>query len=209
MEATKEINSVSHADCCIPSEISKKYINPQSDEVYVCLGNVSDEIFEMAKEVGSNGFVYGFLQSDEDVKSAFGNAEKLGITNIDFVRSGFDKIKLGDGIANRITAGCSISKASDKRAVWNEIYRILKKGGQFVVRDFYKPNGEPLRFSGNPGCSSVVFTRAEYLEMLYLTGFSMIRIVDEIKQVKNGTELTSFTVLGEKPAETASGACRI
>jgi hypothetical protein len=45
--------------------------------------------------------------------------------------------------------------------------------------------------------------------MLYTLGFSMIRIVDEIKKVKNGTELTSFTVLGEKPGEKFVSACRI
>lgn len=209
METTKFYQGEIQQGCCLPSAESMKYFHTESDQVFVSMGKLDDSIFKIAREVGSNGFVYGLNPSENSIKEAFDIAEELGITNVDFIRSGFEKIKLNDELAHRITADCSISNVENKRAVWSEIYRILKKGGQFVVRDIYKPNGTPSKFAGNPGCSSPVFTRAEYLEMLYTLGFSMIRIVDEIKKVKNGTELTSFTVMGEKPGEKFVSACRI
>lgn len=209
METTKVFQSEIQPGCCLPATEPMKYFEIESDQVFVSLGNLGDDIFEIAKEVGSNGYVYGINSSESSIKAAFDSAEKLGITNVDFIKSGFEKIKLNDEIAHRVTADCSISNAENRRAVWSEIYRILKRGGQFVVRDIYKPNGVPSKFAGNPECNATVLSRAEYLEMLYTLGFSMIRILDEKKKVKNGTELTSFTVLGEKPGATFVNACRI
>ncbi len=209
MEATKEYQSGVQTGCCMPSAESMKYVQTESDQVFVSMGNLNDDIFDIAREVGSNGFVYGINPAEASIKAAFDNAEKLGITNVDFIKSGYEKIKLNDGIAHRVTADCSVSNVEKKHDLWSEIYRILKKGGHFVVRDIYKPNGTPSKFAGDPGCSATVLSRAEYLELLYNMGFSMIRIVDEHKRVKNGTELISFTVVGEKPGEKFVSACRI
>lgn len=208
METLSEIKNSIQAECCQPSRISENYVKPEMDEVIVSIGNLPDGVIQMAREVGSNGFVFGLSPLERDIKIAFDKAEAEGVTNVDFLKSGLEKIKLGDEIANHVTADCTISKVMDKNAVWQEIYRILKKGGRFTVRDIYKPNSGS-RFAGDPGCSASAFTRAGYLEMLYNLGFTMIRFTDEIKQTKNGTELTSFTATGEKPGEKISQACRI
>lgn len=49
---------------------------------------------------------------------------------------------LPDKTAHLVISNCTINHAADKQAVWNEVFRILKKGGRFVVSDIYST--EPI-----------------------------------------------------------------
>ena len=70
--------------------------------------------------------------------------------------------------ADIVISNCTINHSSDKQAVWNEIFRILKRGGRFVVSDIYSSAPVPEEYRNDPvavsECWAGSVTRSEYLE---------------------------------------------
>lgn len=202
-------NREEQTDCCLTSLNLRNYVQPGYDNVCVNIGcRNGNEVVWLAGEVGSNGYVYGIDPSDQKIREAFNTAEQMGVTNVDFIKSPLEKIRLNDEVAHLVMSGCTINRSDSREQVWNEIYRILKKGGHFVVSDVYV-TGSPQEPDGLE-CAAGAITRGKYLEMLYNSGFTTIRIVDESKAyTKGNAEMVTFTVTGEKPAKNHGNPCRI
>lgn len=208
LEPKKEILNTETADCCLSTVNLLNYVQPGMDQVCVNIGcRKGEDVLWLAREVGSNGYVYGVDLSDQMIKEAFYTAEKAGITNVDFIKSSPEKITLNDEVAHLVMSGCTINHAGSRVQVWNEIYRILKKGGHFVASDVYVTKNGDVE---NGICRAGAITRGRYLEMLYNAGFTSIRIVEESKPYTRGSsEMVTFTVTGEKPVKSNGNPCRI
>ena len=131
-------------------------------------------------------------------------AERLGITNVNFIQSPLEKIKLSDNIADLVISNCTINHASDKQAVWDEIFRILKIGGRFVISDIYAINPIPEEFRNDPvaisECWAGSVTRDEYLQQLKDAGFNSVKIIEESDPYDKGkVKVSSWTIAAEKP----------
>jgi len=127
------------------------YAEARQDEVCVDLGSGrGTDVIRLSETVGKDGFVYGIDISDGMIKKAVSTAEKLGIANVDFIQSPLEKIKLADSVADLVISNCTINHADDKQVVWNEVFRILKKGGRFVVSDIYAINPIPGEYKNDP-----------------------------------------------------------
>jgi ubiquinone/menaquinone biosynthesis C-methylase UbiE len=138
----KEINTryseLAESDCCLSCGGAINYAEPTTGEVCVDLGSGrGTDVLRMAESVGETGFVYGIDISDGMLEKARRNAEKFEVKNVSFVRSELEKLELPNEVANLVISNCTLNHASDKQAVWNEIFRILKKGGRFVISDIY------------------------------------------------------------------------
>jgi len=139
------------------------------------------------------------------IEKARQNASKFEIKNVRFLRCELDKIDLADGIADLVISNCTINHATDKEAVWSEVYRILKKGGRFVVSDIYATNPISEEYRNDPEavaeCWAGAITRGEYLRTLGKEGFTGIEIIEESKPYAKGkAEVASLTIAGKKPA---------
>ena len=137
------------------------------------------------------------------------NAAKFEVTNVRFVQCELEKIELANGIADLVISNCTINHATDKEAVWLEIFRILKKGGRFVVSDIYSTSPIPEEYRNDPvavaECWAGAITRAEYLKTLEKAGFTGIEVIEESKPYSKGkAEVASLTIAGKKPA---GGCC--
>jgi len=102
-----------------------------------------------------------------------------------------------------VISNCTINHASDKPAVWSEVYRILKPGGRFVVSDIYATQPIADEYRNDPvavaECWAGSVTRAEYLTMLERAGFIEIKIYEESEPYAKGqAEVASFTISGKK-----------
>ncbi|NVO10494.1 MAG: methyltransferase domain-containing protein [Bacteroidales bacterium] len=211
----KEINSryseLAESDCCLSCGGAINYAEPMIGEVCVDLGSGrGTDVLRMAESVGETGFVYGIDISDGMLEKARKNAEKFKVTNVSFVRCELEKLDLPDMIANLVISNCTINHAADKQAVWNEIYRILKKGGRFVISDIYSTAQVPDEYRNDPvaiaECWAGSVTRDEYLKQLENAGFMSVSIIEESAPYDKGKiKVASWTIAAKKP----SGCCCI
>ncbi|HYX09167.1 MAG TPA: methyltransferase domain-containing protein [Bacteroidales bacterium] len=209
IEINKRYTDLAGSDCCLSCGGAINYAALKTGEVGVDLGSGrGTDVLRMAEEVGESGFVYGIDISDGMLEKARQNAAKFGIENVRFVRSELEKMDLPDAVADLVISNCTINHAGDKQAVWNEIYRILKKGGRFVVSDIYATQPIAEEYRNDPvaisECWAGAVTRKEYMETLAKAGFSKIEIIEESSPYKKGqAEVASFTIAGFK----SSGCC--
>jgi arsenite methyltransferase len=211
-EINKRYSELAETSCCLSCGGAINYSEAGPGEVCVDLGSGrGTDVLRLAENVGSNGFAYGIDISDGMIQKAKSTADRLGIGNVGFIRSSLEKITLNDNIADLIISNCTINHASDKQAVWNEVFRILKEGGRFVVSDIYSIHPIPEEYRNDPvaiaECWAGSVTRDEYFEQLNAAGFTSIRIIEESSPYEKGKVMvSSWTIAGIKPADTCN--CR-
>ena len=204
VEINKRYSELAKSDCCLSCGGAINYAEAQPNEWCVDLGSGrGTDVMRLAEAVGKNGMVFGIDISEGMIEKASGTAERLGITNARFIQSDLEKILLDDNIADLVISNCTINHASDKQAVWNEIYRILKKGGRFVISDIYSTSPVPEEYKNDPvaiaECWAGSVTRDEYLKHLETAGFSTITIIEESAPYEKGKiKVSSWTISGKK-----------
>ena len=197
------------SECCLSCGGAINYAVPKTGEVCVDLGSGrGTDVLRMADEVGETGFIYGIDISEGMLEKARQNAAKFEIKNVRFLQCELEKIDLADGIADLVISNCTINHAADKEAVWSEVYRILKKGGRFVVSDIYATDPIPEAYRNDPvavaECWAGAVTRDEYMSTLAKKGFTGVEIIEESNPYSKGkVEVASITIAGKKP----TGGC--
>jgi ubiquinone/menaquinone biosynthesis C-methylase UbiE len=208
MQVNSAINQrytyLSETTCCLSCGGAINYAKPRSGEVCVDLGSGrGNDVIKMAEEVGEAGFVYGIDISEGMIAKAEANLAKFEVSNAKILKAELESLPLATDSVHCIISNCTINHATNKMAVWNEVYRILQPGGRFVVSDIYATTPIPDQYRNDPEavaeCWAGAVTRAEYLTMLEEAGFINIRIFEESKPYPKGrAEVASFTVSGEK-----------
>jgi ubiquinone/menaquinone biosynthesis C-methylase UbiE len=204
----KEINNryseLAETECCLSCGGAINYAEPKLGEVCVDLGSGrGTDVLRMAESVGETGFVYGIDISDGMLEKARKNAEKFKVKNVEFIRCELEKLELNDNQVDLVISNCTLNHAENKQAVWDEIYRILKKGGRFVVSDIYSTNPIAEEYRTDPvaiaECWAGAVTRNEYMQQLEKAGFATIEIIEESKPYAKGkAEVASITIAGKK-----------
>ncbi len=211
-EIDKRYSSLAETSCCLSCGGALSYCEATTGEICVDLGSGrGTDVMRLAEIVGNEGFVYGIDISEGMLKKASNTAERLGIKNVRFISSSLEKINLYDNNADLVISNCTINHSSDKQSVWNEVFRILKKGGRFVVSDIYSVNPVPEEYKSDPlavsECWAGSVTRDEYLRQLRNAGFNSIRIIEESAPYEKGKIMvSSWTIAGKKPSEKGSPA---
>jgi arsenite methyltransferase len=189
--------------CCLSCGGAINYAKAKMGETCVDLGSGrGTDVLRLADEVGGGGFVYGVDVSNGMLAKADANAKKLGVTNVRFVKSELESIDIESGTVDLVISNCTINHAKNKQQVWNEIARILKKGGRFVVSDIYSIGQVPDEYRNDPvavsECWAGAVTKQEYIETLNMAGFTKIEIIEESKPYPKGKiEVCSFTIAGK------------
>jgi len=204
IEINKRYSELAETTCCLSCGGALNHANAQKNEVCVDLGSGrGSDVLRLAESVGENGFAFGIDISDGMIKKSIETAERLGVTNVKFIQSTLENINLKNEIADLVISNCTINHASDKQAVWNEIFRILKKSGRFVISDIYSVEQVPDEYRNDPvaiaECWAGSVTRSEYLEQLINAGFAAVDILEESDPYQKGQiEVASWTISGVK-----------
>jgi arsenite methyltransferase len=206
-EINRRYSELAGSSCCLSCGGALNYSQATYGEVCVDLGSGrGTDVMRLSETVGDKGFVYGIDISEGMILKAVSTAERLGVSNAEFIKSPLEKIDLPDNKADLVISNCTINHTDDKQAVWNEIFRILKKGGRFVVSDIYSVKPVPEEFRKDPiaisECWGGAVTREEYLGHLQNAGFASVRVIEESAPYEKGKILvSSWTIAGEKPID--------
>jgi arsenite methyltransferase len=190
--------------CCLSCGGAVFHAAAQLEDVCVDLGSGrGNDVMRLAETVGPKGHVYGIDLSEGMVAKAKANLEKFAVANATIIQAELEHLPLGDGSADLVISNCTINHATDKQGVWNEVFRILRTGGRFVVSDIYATATIPDEYRNDPEavaeCWAGSVTKPEYLQMLLTSGFKEIRILEESQPYAKGkAEVCSFTISGVK-----------
>jgi arsenite methyltransferase len=210
IEINRRYSDLAESSCCLSCGGAVNYSEVREGEICVDLGSGrGTDAIRLAENVGSGGRVYGIDISEGMIQKARNTASRLEVSNVEFIQSTLEKINLEDNCADLIISNCTINHSSDKQAVWNEVFRILKKDGRFVVSDIYALGQVPEEYRNDPvaisECWAGSVTRNEYLEQLRRAGFSEIKILEESSPYEKGkVVVSSWTIAGKKPTGKCS-----
>jgi arsenite methyltransferase len=203
-EINKRYSELADTSCCLSCGGAINHSEPRQGEICVDLGSGrGTDVIRLAESVGPDGFVYGIDMSEGMIQKARATAERLGVKNAEFIQSPLENLKIKDGIADLVISNCTINHADEKQIVWNEVFRILKKGGRFVVSDIYSLSPVPDEYRTDPvavaECWAGSVTRGEYLDQLQKAGFLNIQIIEESSPYEKGKVLvSSWTISARK-----------
>lgn len=197
-------SDLAEKSCCLSCGGAVNYAKPMRGERCLDLGSGrGSDVIRMAGDVGDSGFVWGVDISDGMLKKAADTAARLDVGNADFLKSALEVIPLESNILDLVISNCTINHADDKQAVWNEIHRVLRPGGRFVVSDIYATQEVPEQYRRDPQavaeCWAGAVTKDAYMGTLRSAGFSEVEILEESDPYPKGEIMvSSFTIRGVK-----------
>jgi ubiquinone/menaquinone biosynthesis C-methylase UbiE/uncharacterized Fe-S cluster-containing radical SAM superfamily protein len=115
-----------------------------------------------------------------------------------------------DGSIDLVVSNCVLNlvKDEDKRQLFREIYRVVKRGGRVAISDIVSDEDVPEHLKQDPelwsGCLSGALREDEFLKAFADVGFYGIEIVDRSEQpwqTVEGIEFRSITVTAYKGKE--------
>ena len=158
------------------------------------------DVLLAAPRVGPTGRAIGIDMTSEMIDRARRNAEKQGLKNVEFHLSTIDRLPLPDASADCVVSNCVINLAPDKRAVFREMFRVLKPGGRVAVSDIALKRSLPEELlrsvAAYVGCIAGAITVSDYRRGLEDAGFVGVQVIDA------GADLNAYA-----KAENQSGCC--
>jgi SAM-dependent methyltransferase len=133
------------------------------------------DVLLSARRVGESGFAYGLDMTEEMLALARENAERAGVSNVEFLQGEIERIPLPDSTVDVVISNCVINLSVDKPAVFAEMFRVLRPGGRLgitdIVADDSVPPAKRAELGSFVGCIAGALSRSEYLEQLASAGF--------------------------------------
>ncbi len=148
-------------------------------EVVLDLGSGGGlDVILSARRVGPTGRAIGLDYLEEMVEVARANAAETGVDNVEFLRGSIDDIPLPAASVDVVISNCVINLAADKRAVFAEVFRVLRSGGRVAVSDVVAENGYRPPEDGDAwaDCGAGALEHDDYLAVLAECGFDPTRI---------------------------------
>lgn len=156
----------------------------KAGEIVLDLGSGTGmDCFLAAHKVGPKGRVIGVDMTPEMVAKARKIAEKEGYKNVEFRLGEIENLPVADNSVDVIISNCVINLSPDKKRVFEEVYRVLKPGGRFMISDLVllKPLPDFIKESVEAyiGCLSGAVLKDDYINLIKQAGFNDIRIIKE------------------------------
>lgn len=125
----------------VGNPFSLRALAPGEKVVDVGAGGGFDSVIA-ADQVGPGGQVVGVDMTAEMTAKSRQTAEALGLAHVEF-REGFaESLPVADAWADVVISNGVINLCADKRAVFAEIFRVLRPGGRVQFADI--ANGRPV-----------------------------------------------------------------
>ncbi len=144
------------------------------------------DVFLAAQKVGPGGRAIGIDMTADMIALARRNAQRgpgaKPVGNVEFHQGSIDALPLPDSSVDCIISNCVINLAPDKRAVFREMFRVLKPGGRVAVSDIAIKKPLPAELerdvSAYVGCIAGAIPIADYRSGLTEAGFDAVDVID-------------------------------
>ncbi|MGK7346424.1 MAG: methyltransferase domain-containing protein [Candidatus Nitrospinota bacterium M3_3B_026] len=143
------------------------------------------DVFIASQLVGPAGKVIGVDMTGEQLEIARRNVEpvtrNIGYDkpNVEFLEGEIESLDLPDESVDIVISNCVINLSEDKEAVFGEIWRALRPGGEFLIADIVADRRIPEPLRNNPKLYSECLTGADYegdfLRRMSKAGFNDVR----------------------------------
>lgn len=163
--------------CGNPSALAK--IN-NGDTVIDLGSGAGFDAFIVSRTVGDNGKVIGIDLSDEMLDLARENTKKGNYNNVSFIKGDIENLPLDNDIADHVISNCVINLSLNKEKVYEEAFRVLKKGGKISISDIVLERELPEKIKNSMASHIACVSGAEqiedYLQYVKNAGFKDITI---------------------------------
>jgi SAM-dependent methyltransferase len=221
----------SHADLGLGCGLPTAFAQIKEGDTVIDLGSgAGNDCFVARAAVGEKGKVIGIDFTEKMIDKARDNAEQLSYNNVEFRLGDIEQMPVTANKADVIVSNCVLNLVPNKKAVFSEIFRVLKPGGHFSISDIVLEGELPEKWKAvaelYSGCVSGAIQEKEYLQIIDEAGFTNrtlqkekeIRIPDdillqyldagEIEIYKTGkVKIKSITVFAEKPVAEKAACC--
>lgn len=155
--------------------------NLKEGETVIDLGSGGGfDCFLASKKVGAKGYIIGVDMTPEMINKSRVISKKYRYRNVDFRLGEIENLPVADNTADVIISNCVINLSPNKQRVYNEAYRVLKKGGRVAISDIVliRELTEEMKQDENLYCGWVTGASSVEELKLYLekAGFSDISI---------------------------------
>ena len=138
------------------------------------------DVLMSSKFVGKSGKIYGLDMTDEMLELANKNKEKMGVSNVEFIKGFIEDIPLENETVDAIISNCVINLTECKTKALGEAYRVLKEGGRLAIADVVslRPVAPEIKKQAQlwAGCISGALPIEEYKKILEGIGFKNVSI---------------------------------
>ena len=128
------------------------------------------------------GTLYGLDRLDSMLEKAKKVRDNKKFDNIEFIKGELINIPIADRSVDRVISNCVINLEPDKQKVYDEIYRILKEDGMFVISDIILKKELPLKWkdSSRMHCTWVAgaLLEEEMTDIIRKAGFTKFQIIN-------------------------------
>lgn len=100
------------------------------------------DCFVAARQVGPQGYVVGVDMLPEMLEKSRKTAQSMGLKNVEFREGLLEEIPVEDGWADVVISNGVINLCADKKRVFSELWRVLRRGGRLQFGDI--ANGKPV-----------------------------------------------------------------
>jgi SAM-dependent methyltransferase len=131
------------------------------------------DVYLASRLVGPEGYVIGVDMTDEqlDVARKYRDAQMArfgySVPNVDFRKGYIEDLKtagIEDNSIDVVISNCVINLAADKEAVFSEIFRVLKPGGELYFSDVFSGRRIPPHLQNDPVLYGECLAGAIYIE---------------------------------------------
>jgi arsenite methyltransferase len=211
------------ADLGLGCGLPTQFANIEPGDVVIDLGSgAGNDSFIARAETGADGKVIGIDFTPAMIEKARINAEKLGFHNVEFRQGDIENMPVSNDVADVVVSNCVLNLVPNKKAVFKDIFRVLKPGGHFSISDVVLVGELPEALQKDAemyaGCVSGAIQKDDYLNLIKESGFEKITLqkekpivipddilvnylnTNEIEAMKQGrVGIFSITVFAAKP----------
>ena len=158
-------------------------VSPGKGDVVLDLGSGGGiDVFRSSAIVGESGRAIGVDATPEMIWRARETKSKYGskYANAEFRLGEIEHLPIESGTVDYVISNCVINLSPDKKAVFEEAYRVLREGGTFAVADVTLPKEIPASARSDmdswSACIAGALTDSEYERLLEGAGFQDVEI---------------------------------